>query len=58
MKFPTTNPIHWGIGGMLVSYGLWKPTLERRVLAGAGLFVLAVKAAEGLSWFARTISSK
>ncbi|HSB16566.1 MAG TPA: hypothetical protein VLE22_19095 [Bryobacteraceae bacterium] len=58
MKFSTTNPIYWGIGGMLVSYGLSKPTLERRVLAAAGLFVLAIKAAEGLSSLARTIPSK
>ena len=58
MKFPTTNPIYWGIGGMLVSYGLLKPTPERRFLAAAGLFVLAIKVAEGLSALARTISSK
>jgi hypothetical protein len=58
MKFPPTNPIYWGIGGMLASYGLQKATPERRLVATAGLFLLAVKAAEGLSWLARTISSK
>jgi hypothetical protein len=43
---------------MLVSYGLSRRTLERRILATAGLFILAVKAAEGLGALARTISSK
>lgn len=58
MRLPPTHPIYWGIGGMLVSYGLSRRTLERRILATAGLFVLAVKAAEGLGALARTISSK
>lgn len=49
MKFASTNPLYWAVGGVLVSYGLLKPTLRGRLVTAAGVLILAVKVAEGLS---------
>ena len=52
MTSTSTGPIHWGIGGVLVSYGLLRPTSWGRLAVTAGVFMLAVKAAEAISWVA------
>ncbi len=53
MKLAATHPVYWGIGGVLVSYGLSKPSSSGRLAATAGVLLLAVKMAEGLYWIAR-----
>ena len=52
MTSTSTGPIHWGIGGVLVSYGLMRPRSWGRLAATAGALMLVVKAAETLSWVA------
>ncbi len=52
MTTTSTGHIHWGIGGVLLSYGLSRRTSWGRLAATVGIFVLAVKAVEALSWVA------
>ena len=58
MKLDATNPIYWGLGGLLLCYGLTRQAPRGALAATAGVFLLAVKAAEGLSRLTRREASQ
>ena len=47
--FSATHPGFWGVGGVLVTYGLTRKTCWGRLAATAGGFILAAKVAEAMS---------
>jgi len=52
MRLTSTLSIYWGIGGLLVSYGLLRPRPTGWVAATLGVLMLAAKGVEALSWVA------
>lgn len=41
-----THPVYWGIGGVLVGYGLMRSTPGAKLAIGAGALLLILKIAE------------